>query len=465
MSTPQKTSAALDYFQTNFEKYIQELKHLVSIPSVSFTGFDQKKVAECGKEVQKLFSKIGLENIQSFVSEHPDRPYIYGDWLNAPGQSTVLLYGHYDVQPPGSLEKWKSSPFDLSEREGRLFARGSADDKGGLIANLAAIDSLLKSTGALPVNVKVLVEGEEECGSDGLDAFIAKNKKLIQADAIVITDADNYDEKTPGLTVSLRGLISMSIEVKALKQPVHSGLLGGPLPDAAMALAKILATLVDDSGEINIPEIKKMVQPLSDEDRKKISTLPFREDKFRQEAGVLEHTKLRCQNHEILESLWFRPSFSVNCMQASSQTQAGNIIVSSAWARIGLRTVPNIETEKAFALIKNHIEKQNIFGFKVEINDVSLGNWWKTKTDHPAFKQMEQALEKGWNQPPVKIGCGGSIPFVQTFSEALGGAPALLIGVCDPSTYAHSENESMSLEVWKNCVKSLIHFLSSFEKK
>lgn len=462
MASFTEPTVTLNYFQQNFQKYVQQLKHLVSIPSVSFAGFDQKEVARCGKEVKSLFSEVGLENVQSIVVGNSDRPYIYGEWLKAPGKPTILFYAHYDVQPPGNKEKWNSEPFELTEREGRYFARGSADDKGGLIANLAAIDSFLKTVGSLPVNIKVLAEGEEECGSEGLDEFIAKYKNLIQADVIVITDADNYDENTPGLTVSLRGLISMNVEVKALRQPVHSGLLGGPLPDAAMALSKILATLVDDKGNIAIPEILNMVTPLNDEDKKKLANLGFDQQKFRKETGILDSTPLRCESHETLDYLWFRPSFSINCIQASSQAQAGNIVVASAWARIGLRTVPNIDNEKALELIKNHIEKQNVFGFKALVSDASHGRWWKTKTDHWAFKKMEESLAKGWLQTPVKIGCGASIPFVQTFTDALGGAPALLIGVCDPLTFAHSENESLNKNVWNKTVCSIIHFIGSF---
>lgn len=453
---------ALHYFQEHHSRFLNQLAELVAIPSVSFAGFDQKEVGRCGAELKKLLVKVGLENVREIPGDHPDRPYIYGEWLKAPGRPTLLLYGHYDVQPPGQAEKWQSPPFTLTERDGRLYARGSADDKGGVLANIAAIESILKTAGQLPVNIKFIAEGEEECGSSGLDEFVAKNKELLHADAIVITDAENYDENTAGLTISLRGIVSMSVEVKALRQPVHSGLLGGPLPDPAMALNKILATLVDDRGEITIPEIKQMVEPISPELRRQLESLPFDSEKFRRESGVLESTPLRCQNSEILESIWFKPSFSVNCLQASARAQAANIVVASAWARIGLRIVPNIDPARAAALIKAHIEKQSAFGLKAEVSEVSTGNWWRTKTDHPAFEKMKVALEKGWGRPPVLIGCGGSIPFVQTFSDALGGAPALLIAVCDPLSFAHSENESLHKEVWKKTTSSLIHFLCSF---
>jgi acetylornithine deacetylase/succinyl-diaminopimelate desuccinylase-like protein len=458
-----KTTKSLDFFNTQSQNHLKILKHLTEIPSVSFSGFDQGEVARCGEQVFKYFREIGLDNVKSIVIDDKDKPYIYGEWLKAPGKPTILLYGHYDVQPPGKMETWQSPPFELTERNGRLYARGSADDKGGLVASLAAVDSWLKSAGELPVNIKIIAEGEEECGSKGLDDFIAQYKNLIQADAIVIVDADNYDELTPGLTVSLRGMIATTIEIKTLRQPVHSGLLGGPLPDAAMALTKILATMTDSSGEIAIPEILEMATAIDEKERKTLSSLPFNLEKFRKESGILPQVPIRCKPENVLENLWFKPTLCITSMQAGSRAQAGNIIVDSAWARVGIRTVQNMDTQKVIKALKTHIEKNCPFGLVAEVKEEGSGSWWKTKTDHWAFQKMEQALQSGWQKMPVKIGCGASIPFVQTFTEALGGAPALLIGVCDPMTQAHSENESLNIEVWKKTVRSLISFIGSFD--
>jgi acetylornithine deacetylase/succinyl-diaminopimelate desuccinylase-like protein len=455
---------SIDQFKKNSQFYLNQLKRLIAIPSVSFPAFDQKEVAKCGEQVVALFKEMGLQNVQSIVIDDKEKPFIYADYQNAPGQPTILLYAHYDVQPPGKLEVWKSSPFEMTEREGRLFARGSADDKGGLMAIVAAIDSLLKSGHQLPLNIKILAEGQEECGSDELDAFVARYKSLIEADAIVIVDADNYNEQTPGLTVSLRGMIALSIEIKTLRQPVHSGLLGGPLPDAAMALTKILASMTDENGDLAIPEILDMVKALDQNEKEKLSALPFNYEKFREDSGILPGVPLRCDSKNLLEHLWFKPSFSVNAIQAASREQSGNIIVESAWARIGLRTVADMDGKKVVEALKEHIRKSCPFGLKAEIKEEGKGSWWTTPTDHELFSKMETALNQGWQKNPVKIGCGASIPLVHTLTRALNGAPALLIGVCDPKTQAHSENESLSIEVWQKTVRSLIYFLNSFKE-
>ncbi|MEY4617214.1 MAG: hypothetical protein RJB66_2174 [Pseudomonadota bacterium] len=450
-----------EYFQANQQKYFGWLKELVAIPSISLPGFDYSFVAQCGQCVHDLLREAGLENVQTISIEENQRPYVYGEWLNAPGAPTILLYSHYDVQPIGTAEKWLSPPFELTERDGRLFGRGSADDKGGLVAELAAIDSWLKAVGRLPVNIKVLVEGEEEDGSSCLDEFIEQYKQKIQADAIVIVDAENFDVETPGLTISLRGLVAASVQVSALKQPVHSGLWGGPLPDAALGLAKMLGTLIDEHGNIQVPGIMEMVRPMEQEDQKRLQSLPFDKAKFRSEAGLLSDVPLLGAENEVRERMWFKPTLGVNAIQASSRAQAGNIIVEHAWAKVGLRTVPDIDGARAFELIKSHLEKHVPFGLKVEIKSLSAGNWWRTKTDHPMFAKMQGALAKGWGKEAVKIGCGASIPFVQTFSDALGGAPALLLGVADPLTLAHSENESVSKDGWCKTVRSMIGFMGS----
>lgn len=451
----------LQYLKENQQKYFSWLRDLVAIPSVSLPGFDYSEVLRCSERVHQLLVDVGLKNVETIAMADKKRPYVYGEWLNAPGKPTVLLYSHYDVQPVGTIEMWQSPPFELTEREGRLFGRGSADDKGGLVAELAAIDVFLKTHGSLPVNVKVLIEGEEEDGSSCLDSFIAKYRDKIQADSIIIVDAENFDVETAGLTVSLRGMVAASVEIRTLKQPVHSGLWGGPLPDAAMALSKTLAQLVDDQGTIKVPGLLEMVAPMSEADKAQLRSLPLDTKKFRREAGLLPEIPLMGSEAEVRERMWFKPKLGVNAIQAGSKAQAGNIVVEAAWAKIGLRTVPDIDADRAFALIKAHIEKSVPFGLQVEVKLLSSGNWWRTKTDHPIFAKMQGALAEGWGKEAVKIGCGASIPFVQTFSEALGGAPALLLGVADPLTLAHSENESVSIRGWNNTVRSLVLFFES----
>src|SRR3954452_19696729 len=274
-------AAALGHHEKNQAFYLDELKKLVRIPSVSFAGFDKEQVRRSGEATCDLLRRIGLKNVQ--LLEMPNaHPYAYGEWTQAPGRPTLLLYAHHDVQPAGELEKWHTKdPFEPVEKDGRLFARGAADDKAGILVHIGAIDSWLQAHGALPVNVKMIVEGEEEAGSGSLPEFLRKHKKLLQADAIVLTDTSNFDTGLPSITVALRGLVTVQVEVKALRQPVHSGMWGGPVPDPTMAISKILARLTKDDGSINLPGIYDKVRLLTPEEKKSLAALPSNDDLFR----------------------------------------------------------------------------------------------------------------------------------------------------------------------------------------
>ena len=449
-------AAALGHQEKNQAFYLEELKKLVRIPSVSFEGFDKQHVRRSGEATCDLLRRIHLDNVQ--LLEMPNaHPYAYGEWLKAPGRPTLLLYAHHDVQPAGDEEKWKTKPFEPTEKDGRLWGRGAADDKAGILVHVAAIDSWLKTAGALPVNVKIVIDGEEEAGSGSLGDFLRKHRDMLKADAIVLTDTGNFDTGLPSITTALRGIVIVNVEVKALKQPVHSGMWGGPVPDAAMALSKILARLVDDDGSIAIAGIYDKVKPLSEAEKKSITSLPSDEKLFRKQAGMLEGVQLLGGRHPW-EMNWRQPSLAVNAIQASSRKDARNIIVESAWARIGIRTVPDMDPADVEKRLVEALTRNPPFGVTVEVHKEGKASWWYTSTEAPAFKAAEKALREGYGKEPVSIGCGGSIPFVDPFSKELGGVPALLIGVEDPYSNAHSENESLHLGDFAKATKSAIRF-------
>jgi acetylornithine deacetylase/succinyl-diaminopimelate desuccinylase-like protein len=464
---------AAAFLEKNFQEYLEDLKGLARIPSVSFDGFPASEVRRSAQAVAELLKKRGLENVQ--ILEVPGaHPYVYGERLKAPGKPTLLLYAHHDVQPPGREELWKTPPFEPTLKPGpggeRLYGRGTADDKAGVVIHTSAIEAYLKTVGELPVNVKVVIEGEEEIGSSHLPEFLKTYRSKLDADVLVLTDTTNFDCGVPALTVALRGLVGMEIEVRALSKTVHSGMWGGPVPDPAMALSKMLATLVDSQGHIAVPGVMDGVPAVTEAEISEFKKVPYVEKDFRAQAGMVDGARMigpdlpkgsekHAHGVSPMIQVWRLPSLTVNAVQASSRKQAGNIINDVAWAKITIRVVDGMDPKKTYELLEKHLRAQVPWGLEAGFKVEGCNGAWSTNPTGPAFEAANAALTKGYGREPLKIGCGGSIPFVQPFADALGGAPALLVGVEDPYTNAHGENESLLVsDLRKACLGQIYLF-------
>jgi acetylornithine deacetylase/succinyl-diaminopimelate desuccinylase-like protein len=456
--------AVLGWLQTHHDELVRDLADLVAIPSISTDGQHQAEVGQSAELTCIQMRRAGLNNVAILQTEDSN-PYAYGEWLGTPGKPTVFLYAHHDVQPVNDVGgvRWEQpDPFRLTRRDGRLFGRGSADDKGAITAELGAIAAWLQTHGSLPVNVKMVVEGEEEVGSSNLMGFFQEHQERIRSDVIVVCDSENIEVGLPSLTYSLRGIVALEVEVLSARTPVHSGMAGGALADAALALNVILARLYWDNGKLPIPGYYDRVRPLSTQERQMLSRLPADENKWRADMGVLPGVRFATmQGVHGYEQTWRLPAITVVAQEASSFRSVSNQVLPRAAAIVSCRIVPDQDPEEVFAQVKGVLTANPPWGVQVNVKLMGKSvKWWMTDPTGPAFEAAMKAMKAGFGKDPVSIGCGGTIGFVGPLADLFGGAPALLMGIEDPQSNAHAPNESLHEGDWKNLMKSLAHLFS-----
>jgi acetylornithine deacetylase/succinyl-diaminopimelate desuccinylase-like protein len=446
------------WLKANDAKLVEMLAGLVAVPSISTDGEHQKELDQCADATCALMKTAGLNNVQILKTGNSN-PYAYGEWLGAPGKPTVFLYAHHDVQPVKGFEAdWQSPPFTLTERDGRLYGRGAADDKGAIVTQLGAISSYLQTKGSLPVNVKMLVEGEEEVGSTNLQGFFLEQKDRLMSDVIVVCDTSNAEVGLPCITYSLRGIVELKVEVRSAAKPVHSGAAGGMLADPAIALNVLLSRLYWDHKKLPVPGIYDKVRKLTSAERRAFKKIGGDEAKWRSDNGVVDGVELALEKKvHPNEATWRKPAITVIVEAASSIAGKSNQVLPSALAYVSCRIVPDQEPAEVYEQIKAVLTKDPPWNVKVEVTSTAQLKWWMTDPTGPAFTAASKALKKGFGVKPVAIGCGGSIGFVGPLAELFGGAPALLLGIEDPLSNAHSPNESLHGGDFRKLTASLAH--------
>jgi acetylornithine deacetylase/succinyl-diaminopimelate desuccinylase-like protein len=456
----------LDWLNDNREACARDLAQLVAIRSVSTDGEHQKEVDQSAELTCEHMRRAGLDNV-SILRCDGSNPYAYGEWLGAPGKPTVFLYAHHDVQPVHEADveagRWHTPPWELTPRGGRLYGRGSADDKGAITAQLAAICSFLKTRGRLPVNVKMLVEGEEEVGSSNLMSFFRQYKDQIASDVIVVCDTENIEVGLPSITYSLRGIVALTVEVESAKGPVHSGMAGGALADSALALDVILARLYWKNGKLPVPGLYDGVRPVTAAERRTFAAIPYHEAKLRKDVGILPQVALATEKGvSVYEQTWRKPAVTIIAQEASSIKQASNQVLPRASAIVSCRIVPDQAPPRVYEALKKVLTKDPPWGVKVTVKPMGKPvKWWMTDPTGPAFEAAISAMKAGFRKEPVGIGCGGTIGFVGPLADLLGGAPALLMGIEDPRSNAHAPDESLHQGDWYKLMASLAHLFEN----
>jgi acetylornithine deacetylase/succinyl-diaminopimelate desuccinylase-like protein len=439
------------YLDANRDRRLESYMAFLRLPSISALP---EHADDCGRTAEFIAAELremGIENVE--VSPTEGRPVVYGDWLHAEGAPTVLVYGHYDVQPVDPLDLWDSPPFEPIVRDGRILARGAADDKGQVHIHLRAAEAILATAGRLPVNVRYLFEGEEESASEHLDKWLEDNRSRLAADVAVISDTGFFEGNLPAITLSLRGLMYAQIDVTGSPVDLHSGGFGGAVENPANALAQIIAELKSPDGRIRIPGFYDDVVELAAADRAALAQLPFDEDRYREALGL--PALAGEPGYTVLERRGARPTLDVNGIWGGFQGDgAKTIIPAHAHAKVSTRLVANQDPNRIFELFRDYVLEVSPPGVRTSVTSLGGGRPSLTPMDHPATRAAATAIEAAFGRPPLYIREGGSIPVCASFESILG-LPVVLAGFTNPDDNAHAPNESMVLDNYERGIRAI----------
>jgi len=438
----------IDFIHTNRDRYVEELKQFLAIPSISAMPEHRDDVRTCAEWAAAEMARIGLENVR--VVDTAGHPLVYADWLHAEGAPTVLFYGHYDVQPVDPIDLWLTPPFEATVRDGDIYARGACDDKGQVFVHLKAVEAHLRKAGRLPINLKVILEGEEEVGSEHLGPYVREHAAELAADMVLISDTEMFDRGVPSLCYGLRGLAYMQIDLRGTKGDLHSGQYGGAVANPANVLAHIISQLKDKSGKIRIPGFYDDVRELREEERAEFKRLPFDEKAVKKHLGAPRFAGER--EYTLLERMWARPTLDVNGLLSGFTGEgAKTVIPAVAMAKISMRLVPNQHPDKIAELFEAHVKKIAPKSVDLKVTRLHGAMPWMTDFDNVYVQAAGRALEKGFGKRPVFTREGGSIPVVADFQAALG-VPVVLFGFGLPDDNLHAPNEKFNLDNFFNGV-------------
>jgi len=445
----------MSYYEQNRAAFLETLKALLRIPSISTLPEHKPDIRRAAEFLVEQLRDAGLGS--AGLIEGPGNPLVYAEWLGAPGKPTLLLYGHYDVQPVDPLEEWKSPPFEPDIRNDNIYARGACDDKGQTLILVKAVEGLLKTNGALPVNVKFLIEGEEEAGGEHITHYVKQKPPRLASDAAVVCDSEMFAPELPTICVGLRGIVYSELHVEGAGHDLHSGVYGGAAPNPIQAIAEILTALKDREGRIQIPGFTDRVRPPSQKEQDAWARLPFSEAEYLKEMGARE--LVGEPGYTVFERLWARPTLEVHGIRGGFTGEgAKTVIPARAAAKISMRLVPDQQIDEAIEQLKRAVAQVCPKGARAELKILHVGQAWLTEPDNPFIRAAAQALTEKFGQETVFTRGGGSIPIVGAFQQNLG-IPSVLMGFGLPDDNLHAPNEKFHLPNFYRGIEAAARFL------